>query len=98
MSAQPHDAAPSPRPEPTIRSVRDRLDTDHRNAFNREIDDTPLHQIGEVLAVWDTRARAYADPATVAAVQEAEAYLRGETDLDVMSEEEIRRILPGLRP
>lgn len=96
MSAQPHDAAPSPRPEPTIRSVRDRLDTDHRAAFNREIDDTPLHRIGEALAVWDARARAYADPELVAAADRGAAYLRGEAELDLVPEEEMRHILPGL--
>ena len=63
MTAAPHDLPSSPRPAPTIRSVREALaDAADRELFQREIETTPLHQISEVLAAWDARARAYAPP------------------------------------
>jgi hypothetical protein len=99
MSAQPADTGPVPQAEPTIRSVRAALPAGHREAFNEEIERTALHLIGKVLADWDARARALADPAMVAMAQRIGAERAGLGERPAMlSDGAVRALAPSLRP
>lgn len=99
MSAQPSDAGPGTRHEPTIRSVRAALPEDQRPLFQAEIERTPLHRIAEILKVWDIRARAYASPKLMAAVRELDEERAGtRAPARLLTEDEIREVLPALRP
>lgn len=97
MTAQPAEPAYQGRPEPTIRSVRDRLDTDNRARFNAEIDETPLHLIGEILAIWDLRARAYADPHIASVIGDVEDERAGRKERPRrLTDDEIQALHPLL--
>ncbi|TJZ94749.1 hypothetical protein [Actinacidiphila oryziradicis] len=99
MSAQPADTGHLARPEPTIRSVRAALPAEHRDAFQAEIEHTPLHLITKVLADWDIRARALNIPEMVAMAQRIEDERAGRAARPrVLADAEIRDIAPALRP
>jgi hypothetical protein len=99
MSAQPADSGPAPQAEPTIRSVRAALPAEHRAAFNEEIDSTELHRIGKVLADWDARARALADPSMVAMARRIGDERAGRAERPpVLPDAAVRALAPSLRP
>jgi hypothetical protein len=99
MSAQPADVGPSPRPEPTIRTVRAALPEEHRDAFQAEIERTPLHELGGTLAGWDLRARALADPAIITMARRVGDEHAGRVERPaVLSDEQVMAIAPALRP
>jgi hypothetical protein len=83
--------------EPTIGSVRVALDRavecalvekteEGRAAFEEELVSTPASRLEEVLRVWDARASGW-----------AEAALNGPRGRS-LTEEEVRKLLPRLRP
>jgi hypothetical protein len=98
MSAQAADAGYTTRVEPTIRAVRAALPEVHREAFQAEIERTPLHLITKVLADWDVRSRALASPAimAMAALIADEEAGRAERPA-VLSDDEVRTLMPLLR-
>jgi hypothetical protein len=99
MSAQPADTGPSPRPQPSIRSVRAALPPEHRQAFNEDIERAGLDQIRKVLADWHVRARALADPDIVAMARRIADERAGRAQRPrMLTDEEIRAIAPALRP
>jgi hypothetical protein len=98
MSAQAADAGYPARPEPTIRTVRAALPDEHRDAFQAEIERTPLHLIGKTLADWDIRARALASPAIMAmAALIADEEAGRIAAPAVLSSQEVRALMPSLR-
>ncbi|WP_127355947.1 hypothetical protein [Actinacidiphila soli] len=99
MSAQTADAGYPTRPEPTIRTVRAALPAEHRQAFQDDIERAGLDQIRKVLADWDVRARALADPAIVTmATRIADEHAGRAQRPHMLADEEIRTIAPALRP
>jgi len=99
MSAQPIDTGQPARPEPTIRTVRAALPPGHRDAFQAEIERTPLHLIGKTLADWDLRARALANPAMIAMARRIADERAGRTERPrTLSDDEVRAMMPALRP
>lgn len=98
MSAQAADAGYPARPEPTIRTVRSALPEGHREAFQAEIERSPLHLITKTLADWDIRARALASPAIMAMVSRIGDEEAGHADRPaVLSDDEVRALMPSLR-
>jgi hypothetical protein len=99
MSAQPADAHHSPRPQPTVGSVRAALPPEHRQAFNDALDRATLDEVRKTVADWDLVARALADPEIL-----AEARRIGEEEAGraippaVLSDDEVRALMPSLRP
>jgi hypothetical protein len=99
MSAQAADAGYPARPEPTIRAVRAALPDEHRDAFQAEIERTPLHLIGKTLADWDIRARALASPVIMAMAARIGDERAGRAERPrVLSDEAMRTVAPGLCP
>ncbi|WP_127353778.1 hypothetical protein [Actinacidiphila soli] len=97
MSAQPADIGP--RPKPTIRSVRASLPVEHRDAFQAEIEAAPWDQLGKTVADWDLIARALADPAIVATAKRIGEERAGRAEAPaVLSDDEVRALMPSLRP
>jgi hypothetical protein len=99
MSAHPADAYPSPRPQPTIRSVRAALPPEYRQAFQDDIERADLDRIRKTLADWDVRARAFADPDIMAELRRIADENAGLVPPPaVLSDAEVRALMPSLRP
>jgi hypothetical protein len=99
MSAQPADTGQPARPQPTIRSVRAALPSEHRAAFQGEIERTPLNEIGKTLADWGLRARALKNPAMVAMARRIADERAGRAERPrLLADEDVRSIAPELRP
>ncbi|MDX2815750.1 hypothetical protein PV410_24830 [Streptomyces sp. PA03-5A] len=79
--------------------MRAALPAEYRSAFNDEIDSTELHRISQVLADWDARARALADPAMIAMVRRIASERAGHAERPpVLSDAAVRALAPSLRP
>jgi hypothetical protein len=99
MSAQPAEAGQPARPEPTIRMVRAALPEAHRDAFQAEIERTPLHLIGRTLAAWDLRARALANPTMIAMARRiGDEHAGRAPQPSMLPDDELRALAPALRP